>query len=103
MSFVVNDRLLTEVAEIHDLVAKLHAKLLADARTTAIDEAPDIPSLSGPIVDNAIAMGRRDRRAADPGALEPGPIDEGARRPRDAVGHAIASRLGILEHASRAR
>ena len=57
----------------------------------------------GAVVDDEVAVRRRHARAADRRALQPGPIDQRAGRPRDAVRHAVASRLRILKDAAGAR
>src|SRR5215510_7437609 len=90
-------------AEVDDFVAQFDAEPIANRAAAMFDQLVDVRGSGVAVVHDEVAMRRRDPRAADREVLEPGAIDQRARRPRYAVGHAIASRVGILEHATGAR
>src|SRR6202030_3034247 len=99
----INSVDICEVAQIHDLFFQAHAKTLPDRRPAALDQLPDIGGGRRAFVDNEVAVRRRHARAADRDVLQSGPIDESARRPRNALGHPIAARLGGPKDATGAR
>src|SRR5436190_19437232 len=70
-----------KVTKVDDLVAQFDAEFLSDAGTAALDERPNIARRRGAAVHDEVAVRRRNARAADRRALEPGAIDERAGRP----------------------
>src|SRR5436309_3423782 len=91
------------IPDVNDLFAQLDAEAIPNSAAAAIDQLPDLGGRGRAFVDDEVAVRRRDARPAGGGALQPGAIDQRARRPGNAVGHDIAPRLGILKDATGAR
>src|SRR5262249_37667750 len=90
-----------ELPEVDDLVAKVHAEFRPHGLAAALDERPDVARRGVAVVDDEVAVRRRDACAADGGALEARAIDERARRLplrilKNAAGARRVERLGAL-------
>src|SRR5690606_21285488 len=70
-----------------DLVAKLHAKTLADGGSAPLDEAGNVTRGRAAVVHDEVPVSNGDVRAALDGPLEPGTIHERTRGWRDAGRH----------------
>src|SRR5262249_50216202 len=78
------------IPEVHDLLTQLDAEAIAHLGAAAVDQLFDLGGGRAAVVDDEIAVRRRDACAAGDGALETGAIHERAGGPRHAVRHGVA-------------
>ena len=91
-------------AQIDDLVAQLDAECVRAPRLGSARSSWRISAARrAALVDDEVAVRRRHACAAYRAPLQAGAIDQRAGGPRNAVGHAVARRVGILEDAAGAR
>src|SRR5262245_25758349 len=71
------------VAEIDDFFTQRDTEPVANRELTSIDQPPDVGRRRRTFVENEVAVRRRNARAADGRAFQPGPINQCPGRPRN--------------------